>query len=285
MLTVEFFASRTVFLAIGEFRIYWYGLIYVLAFWTAWYALPILGKMRGVLLTRDQWTNIVAFGALGILVGGRLGYALFYEPLFFLQSPGMRLQIWHGGMSSHGGFIGAALGVWWATKRIPLLSKEGLGEVRDVLTVPAALGLALGRIGNIVNKEFGVYPYYEAVGDMAIALVCYLLIRRSSVPFSPIGENVSPAFVQGADEGNPYSMPPNQPSPSRLRRGALSPIGERGSLFAIFLMLYGAQRFLLEYFRPQEWSLVFGLSRGQIFTIPLFLIAVILLKNAYKQRI
>ncbi|MDA1169243.1 MAG: prolipoprotein diacylglyceryl transferase, partial [bacterium] len=94
----------------------WYGVMYVVAFWAAWFMLPSLGKMRGMFLTRDQWTSIVAFGALGVLVGGRVGYAFFYEPLYFLQSPLELFSIWNGGMSSHGGFIGAALGVWWATR-------------------------------------------------------------------------------------------------------------------------------------------------------------------------
>ncbi len=210
--------------------------MYVVAFWTAWFMLPGLGKIRGVSLSRDQWTNIVAWGALGVLVGGRLGYALFYEPLYFLQSPIELFFIWNGGMSSHGGFIGAALGVWWAT-RSPFLTKERLGEVSDVLTVPVALGLALGRIGNIINQEFGMYPYYEAIGDVCIAVICYVLLRR------------------------------------------------RGTTFPVFLLLYSILRFFLECVRPQDWPLVFGLSRGQLLTIPLFIGAVILLKNANKRRI
>ncbi len=84
---IEFFESRTIFLTLGNLHIYWYGVMYAAAFWIAWFFLPRLGKMRGIVLTRDQWTSIVACGALGVLLGGRIGYVLFYDPLFFLSHP------------------------------------------------------------------------------------------------------------------------------------------------------------------------------------------------------
>ncbi|MDA1168954.1 MAG: prolipoprotein diacylglyceryl transferase, partial [bacterium] len=126
---------------------------------------------------------------------------------------------------------------------LPLNRGRGaaLLNLADISTVPVALGLALGRVGNIINQEFGIYPYYEATGDVLISVVCYMFLR-----------------VRG---------------------------GTSGMTFAIFLLLYSILRFSLEYIRPQDWSLVFGLSRGQLLTIPLFLLAVILLKNAYKHRV
>ncbi len=235
---VEFFESRTIFLTIGNVHIYWYGVMYALAFWVAYFLLPILGKVRGIILSRDEWTSIVAWGALGVLVGGRVGYALFYEPLFFLASPLQLFQIWHGGMSSHGGFLGAAFGVWMALRQ----KNVSVLAVADVITIPAAIGLMLGRIGNSINQEFGMYPFYEAMGNIALAIVCYIVLRRKQrVP--------------------------------------------DGVVFAVFLILYGIQRFLLEYLRPQEWPLSMGFSRGQLLTIPLLIIAVILLKNAYKRPV
>jgi phosphatidylglycerol---prolipoprotein diacylglyceryl transferase len=233
VIPLELFPSRSVFLSLGSIQIYWYGIMYCVGFWVAWYFIPILGKMRGIILSRDQWTNIVALGALGALLGGRIGYAFFYEPTYFLESPGELFRIWNGGMSSHGGFIGTALGVWFAVKERTMVRL-----VADSITVPAAIGLALGRIGNILNEEFGVYPYYEAFGNIAIAMICYVMIRKGS-----------------------------------------------SSPFPIFLLLYSVQRFFLEYLRPQDFPPLFGLSRGQLLTIPLFILAVLLLKNARKSRI
>lgn len=235
-MSIEFFASRTVFLHIGPLTIYWYGVLYVIAFWAGWWLLPWLGRMRNVALSRDQSTSIVAFGALGVLVGGRLGYALFYEPLFFLAHPVELLKIWHGGMSSHGGFVGVILFLWLACRRLPV----SLSVLADIVSPVVALGLMIGRVGNIINQEFGVYPYYEALGDCIIAILCYVALRRK------------------------------QPN---------------GIVFGVFLMLYGAQRFLLEYIRPQEWPIIFGLSRGQILTIPILILAVLVLLRAYKRRI
>lgn len=211
----------------------WYGVMYVLAFWLAWALVPYLGRTRGVIVSRDAWTRIIAYGALGVLLGGRLGYAMLYDSAYFLANPAELLQIWHGGMSFHGGFIGAALGTWIAVRYFsPLLA------IADILAVPAALGLALGRIGNITNGEFGVYPYFEAIGDILIAGICYLLLR---------GDH------------------------------------REGKIFALFLILTSAQRFLLEYIRPQEWSTVFGLSRGQAYTIPILVLGVILWRYANKR--
>ncbi len=236
MVSIDFFPSRTVFLSLGTLQIYWYGVLYLVAFWGAWGLLPRLGKMRGISLSRDQWTNIVAFGALGVLLGGRLGYALFYEPFFFLAHPFEIIKIWHGGMSSHGGFIGVLFFVWLACRRLPL----SLPALADVAAPVVALGLMLGRIGNVVNQEFGVYPIYEAIGDVSIALLCYIALRTQK---------------------------------------------KNGVVFGLFLLLYGVQRFLLEYLRPQEWPLLVSLSRGQILTIPILILAVLVLLRAYKRRI
>lgn len=236
MIDIAFFESRTIFLSIGNIHIYWYGVLYVVAFWAAWFFLPILGKMRGIVLSRDEWTNIVAMGALGVVAGGRLGYVLLYEPLFFLAHPTQIIQIWHGGMSSHGGFVGAALCVWIVSRKfsVPLLA------LADSISPLAALGLALGRLGNGINQEFGSYALYEGAGDFFLFLLCYATLRTSKT---------------------------------------------NGVVFGLFLFLYSVQRFVLEYVRPQEWSLVFGLSRGQVLTIPLLILAVLVLVRAYKRRI
>lgn len=173
---VEFFPEQAVFFRLGSFALRWYGIAYVFAFWVAWAALPALGARKSLALSRDQWTFIAALAALGVLIGGRIGYVIFYEPMYFFAHPGEIIRIWHGGMSSHGGFLGVALGLWAARRRIgaPLLA------VADILCIPASFGLAIGRLANIANGEFGMYPYYEAAADGAIAAVCFAMLYRHS---------------------------------------------------------------------------------------------------------
>jgi phosphatidylglycerol:prolipoprotein diacylglycerol transferase len=132
-------------------------------------------------------------------------------------------------MSSHGGFIGVALGVWGAAK----ILKFERWALADVIVVPAALGLALGRVGNFINLE--LYPGYWALvvvaADVGIALLCWYVLTH----------------------GTP--------------RGCTM-----GRVLALFLILYSVVRFGNEFVRIQEWPLILGLTRGQLLTIPVFLL-------------
>lgn len=225
------FPSRTVAITLLGYSIHWYGVMYALAFWLAYILLP----------KRDHYTWLIIYAALGVLLGGRIGYALFYRPEYFFDYPLQLFAIWHGGMSSHGGFIGVALAIWiWSRKyAVPYLA------VLDLVTVPAALGLALGRLGNFINQE--IYSGHDAFWDIAamaaIAGICYAMLRRR-------------------------------------KAGVYA-----GTVIAVFLMLYSISRFFLETIRVQEWPYAWGLTRGQLLTIPLLVTGMVLFLYAYKQRI
>lgn len=229
---VQFLPTREIFLQIGQFSIRWYGVLWALAIWEVWYLTPKLQKYRGVNLSRDEWTRIIAWGAVGALVGGRLGYVLFYEPAYFLQNPLDIFALWHGGMASHGGFIGGLVAVWLVTQEPLTLA------FTDVLTVPIALALALGRVGNWINGELylPMFAWLPVVKNLVVAGVCYLHLTR-----------------------------------------------RRGSTTAIFLILYSTLRFLIEPLRVDPWPLTWGLTRGQLFTLPLLLAGVLLWIWARKQ--
>lgn len=172
---LELFPSRTVFVSWGGFAVHWYGAMYALGFWIAYALLPRLGKLTGVKISRDAYTMLVVYGALGVTVGGRLGYALFYEPGYFFFHPFDVFAIWHGGMSSHGGFIGVACALWiWA-------KKEGVNAlaIADIITVPVAIGLVLGRVGNFINQELYVRydVFYDIVAMVGIAAACYVMLK------------------------------------------------------------------------------------------------------------
>lgn len=241
---LELFPERTVFITIFNFPIRWYGLLYVVAFALSITALPRLQRFRSLKLGYGEWVEIIAWVALGVLAGSRVGYALLYEPGYFLAYPQEVFQLWRGGMSSHGGFVGAGLALWWAAR----LQRVPWWHLADVVTVPAAIGLALGRIGNFINQElygritqlpWGVmvpdaaglrHPVqlYDAALSLGIGIVCYVHLR--------------------ARPGSP------------------------GATLAIFLICYSVARWLLEFVREPEWPAVWGLTLGQLYTLPLFIV-------------
>lgn len=237
---LNLFPSRTIFLEAGPLNITWYGVLYVAAFLMAWLMLPKLQRYRDLNLSKEDWLYVLTLGVAGVLVGGRLGYVLFYEPGYFASHPGQIFAIWQGGMASHGGFIGVALALWWAARQL----KISWWALLDVVMVPAMLGLALGRVANFINQELYVSSaaHLGAIAkDLVIALVVWYLIRRSP------------------------------PLPA-------------GMVTAIMLVLYALLRFVSEYWRVQEFDNVFGLTRGQLYTIPLFLIGLWLWKR-FSPRI
>ena len=230
---IALFPAREVFIALGPLEIRWYGFFYVVAFWLALWLLPRLQKWRGLMLTKDAWLVALAALAAGVVAGGRLGYALFYEPEYFLQRPVEIFALWQGGMASHGGFIGVAVAVVIAARYLNV----DLLKLSDVIVVPVALGLMLGRLGNWINDELYVsqFAHLAAIAkNLLIAGACYYWLKR----------------------GN--------------KIGA-------GSVTALFLILYGLLRWLMEYWREQPWPLVWGLTRGQLLTLPILAMGVLLL--------
>lgn len=245
---IHFFPTREVALSIGGFGIHWYGLLYFAAFIVAWFLLPRLQKFRDLSLSAEQWSSILSWAVIGVIVGGRLGYVLFYQPGYFLTHPLDIFAVWNGGMSSHGGFIGVSLALLWALRE----RKNELLKIGDVVVIPIAIGLALGRFGNFINQElygtvttlpWGIeipgieglrHPtqIYAIIKDLFIAAVCFVHLRRR--PF------------------------------------------RAGETLAIFLMLYGVLRFIVEIFREQS-GMIFGvLSEGQVLTVPVFVVGVVL---------
>jgi len=172
---LDFFPSREVIVDLSGWSVRWYGFFYVAAFWLTWWLLPRLQRLRAVSLNRDQWTYATALLAGGALVGGRVGYVLFYEPVYFWFHPLDVFQLWQGGMSSHGGFVGAAVILWHLSRKY----KVSFLALADLVTVPAAVGLLMGRIGNYINQELYQSYWQPVTKNLILSAVSVSLLRRS----------------------------------------------------------------------------------------------------------
>lgn len=189
---LEFLPEREVMVQVGGWPVRWYGVLYVAAYVLGWWLAQRLQRERGLQLSREQWLEITAWIALGVLTGGRLGYVLFYEPAHFVQNPANVWQLWQGGMSLHGGLLGVAVAVWG----IGRVWRIDTWQLADVLVVPAAAGLVLGRLGNIINEEIYLTPLMQALAvlePLVLVAGAYVLLRK----FRQAG-SVTAAFLMAA---------------------------------------------------------------------------------------
>lgn len=249
--------------SLGPVAVHWYGLMYVLAF-----AMFIaLGRVRirqphiaAMGWKKDDLDDMLFYGMLGVVLGGRLGEVLFYQPAHFLANPADIFKIWQGGMSFHGGFLGvlAAMALW-ARK-----AGRNVLDVWDFIAPLVPLGYAAGRMGNFINAELP--------GRVADA----------SLPWAMLWPGV---------EG------PRHPSPlyQMIVDGLLVFVilwlfsrtwRPRLAVGAMFALLYGCARFFTEYFRVPDWQVeVAGLpiTSGQMLSLPMIIGALMMLWWSYSR--
>lgn len=249
--------------SLGPLAVRWYGLMYLVAF----VQFILLGRYRirtrPGLLTVEQLDDLLFYGMLGVILGGRLGQVLFYEPAYYLAHPLEILAVWKGGMSFHGGFLGvlAAMGLWSRKHRVAWF------DITDFIAPLVPLGLAAGRIGNFINGEL-----WGRVAD-------------PSLPWAMI-------FPQAGD------MQPRHPS--QLYHVGLEGLAlfailwifssrprPRSAVSGVFLIGYGAFRFVTEFFREPDHG-IFGqsytISMGQWLSLPMVAIGIAMLVMAYRKK-
>lgn len=244
----------------GPFVVRWYGFMYVLGFVSAW----LLGRWRAAkngVFSKAQFDEVLTFGILGVVLGGRLGYALFYQPAYFLEHPLEVLKMWHGGMSFHGGLLGVMLGQWLAGRRYG----KSFFETMDFMAPLVPPGLFFGRLGNFINGE--------------------LWGRTTDAPWGMVFPGAGP-------------LPRH---PSQLYEAALEGLllfavlwvfssrpRPRMAVSGVFALGYGALRFFVEFFRQPDAHLgylAFGwLTMGMLLCLPLMLLGLSLLWLAYAKK-
>ncbi|HET9576607.1 MAG TPA: prolipoprotein diacylglyceryl transferase [Usitatibacter sp.] len=251
-----------VLVSLGPIAIRWYGLMYVIGF----ILVIVLGKYRvrqglGHGMTVRDVDDILVYGVFGVILGGRLGYVLFYKPEYYFAHPHEILQIWTGGMSFHGGFLGVLLAValfCWVKK------KQWL-DTMDFIAPLCPLGLAAGRIGNFINGELPGRPTTLPWGMWFPQTDAQPLARHPSQLYQFAGEGVLLFVILWL-----YSRKPRP----------------RGAISGAFLVGYGALRFLAEFAREPDnflGLLALGLSMGQWLSLPMIAIGIAMIAWAYRR--
>ncbi len=240
-------------LSIGPIDIRWYGLMYLLGFAAAFGLAHWRVKRYALDWTSEQISDLIFFAALGVIIGGRLGYLLFYPTPPHFKLPWSIFKVWEGGMSFHGGLLGVIFAlIFFAYRR-----QKSVWEVIDFAAILTPFGLATGRFGNFINGE--------------------LWGRATDVPWAMM-------FPTGG---------PVARHPSQLYEMCLEGFGllivllwyariprPSGRIAAVFIMGYAIARFMVEFFREPDAQLgfvAFGwLTMGQLLSIPMFLIGLLL---------
>lgn len=242
--------------AIGPIKIHWYGLTYLVGF--GLFMLLARVRVRQPLNTAAGWKredidDMLVWGVLGVVLGGRLGYVLFYKPEYYFAHPLEIVEVWKGGMAFHGGMLGVILAMgWWAQRR----GRAWLA-VTDLIAPCIPLGLASGRIGNFINGELWGRP-----ADPSLPWAMIFPQSGSDVPRHP-----SQLYEFGL-EGLLLAL--------LMWLYARRPRAT-GQVSGVFLIGYGVLRFIAEYFREPDAFLglrALGLSRGQWLCVPMVVIGI-----------
>ncbi|MEM0898753.1 MAG: prolipoprotein diacylglyceryl transferase [Pseudomonadota bacterium] len=262
---IAFPSIDPVIFSIGPVAVRWYSLAYIVGIIGGWkYAQHLVQNAN---LWRDDSSPITVadlddflfWAVIGIVVGGRLGYVLFYNPAFYLQNPGEIIAVWQGGMSFHGGFLGVALALWFFAKKrgLPLLS------LVDVVAAVVPIGIFFGRLANFINSE--------------------LWGRTTDVPWAVIFPN-----------GGPVPRHPTQLYEAileglvlfaalRLATHYLGTLKSPGVTGAIFVAGYGAFRTLVEFYREPDAQIgyLFGgwFTMGMLLSLPMFVFGVMAMRQ------
>ncbi len=249
------FSFNPIALQLGPISVTWYALAYILGLVFAWQYMIILAKSKFNVLTREVVESFFNYAILGVILGGRLGYVIFYNPIYYFNNPIEIFYIWNGGMSFHGGLVGVIIAQIIASKtyKIPLLA------ISDVTSLTAPIGIFLGRLANFINGElFGrttehpigvIFPHggnlprhpsqlYEAIFEGLILFI----ILNILVQFSLIRKKF-------------------------------------GLITGLFLIGYGMSRFIIEFFREPDSHiglLLFSFSLGQWLCMPMIVFGIII---------
>jgi len=245
--------------SIGVVKIRWYGLMYVIGFLLAWWLVRKRTQVaHSVIKDLQHGDDLIFYAMLGVILGGRVGHALFYSSTSFVDDPLYLFKIWEGGMSFHGGLIGVMVAMWLFGRKLKL----SMWQVTDFMAPMVPLGLGFGRIGNFINGELWGKPTDVPWGFMVNGQVLHP---------SQLYESLLEGFALFAILWW-YSA---KPRPYMAVSG-------------LFLLLYGVFRFFVEFYRVPDAHLNYlalgWVTMGQILCVPMIAAGAIMLVMAYRQK-
>jgi phosphatidylglycerol:prolipoprotein diacylglycerol transferase len=266
-----------VLLAVGPLKIHWYGVTYLIGFLGGW----LLGRLRaaksGSLWAPQQVDDMVFYIVLGVVLGGRIGYMLFYGFESFLNDPVSLIRVWEGGMSFHGGLLGVIISMWLFTHRHDKTFFQGTDFIAPLVTI----GLGAVRLGNFVNAELWGGPTSLPWGMHVPCNIAGALCGRLGLP--------------------PGTVLSTAVHPTQLYEFLLEGVGlflilwffsvRRRPTMAVsgmFLLCYGVFRFLIEFMRLPDAHIGYlafdWVTMGQVLSAPMILIGILLLYLAYRRK-
>ncbi|MGY8666377.1 prolipoprotein diacylglyceryl transferase [Bradyrhizobium sp. UFLA05-109] len=268
LLLINFPSFDPIAIAIGPFAIRWYALAYIGGIVIGWiYARALVKTDRlwsgPAPISLVQLDDFILWVTLGIILGGRTGYVLFYNLPFFIEHPSAILKLWEGGMSFHGGFLGCVVAVMWFARRngISILS---LG---DITTAVGPIGLFLGRLANFINGEL-----WGRAADPSLPWAM-IFPTGGNVPRHP--SQLYEAGMEGILLFTVLAV--------MIRLGALK---RPGMILGSFILIYGLTRIIGEHFREPDAQLGFlwgGLTMGMLLSIPMLIVGAILIVFAVRR--
>jgi len=254
-----------VLLEIGPLQIRYYGLFYALGFVITYFMIIYLAKRKELPLTKDDAADFIIYQVIGIIFGARIVYILFYNLLFYIRNPIEIIALWHGGLSFHGGLLGAIIATYLFCKK----KKIHFYDIADIAVIPVALALALGRIGNFINAEL-----YGRITDASWCIDYSKNQYVSDIPDgcrhpSQIYESLKNFFIFAVLWAIKDKKLP------------------KGFMFWSFVTLYGLFRTFIEFFRQpdEQIGLIFNyFTMGQLLSFPWFMIGLYMLFKLNKNK-
>lgn len=249
-------------IAIGPLKIHWYGLTYLVGFLAGWWLGRLRTRKPWSPITEEQMGDLLFYLALGVILGGRFGYVIFYNFDAFLADPLWLLRVWEGGMSFHGGLLGVMFAIWWYGRKIG----TGFWHLADFVAPLVPVGLGAGRIGNFINGELWGKPTDMPWG-MVFRQAPDALARHPSQLYQFALEGVLFFIILWWFSAKPRP---------------------RMAVSGLFLICYGVFRFLVEFVRQPDAQLGYlafdWLTMGQVLSLPMLLAGIALMLIAYRRN-
>jgi phosphatidylglycerol:prolipoprotein diacylglycerol transferase len=233
---------------LGPLAVRWYGLMYLLGFVAAFFIISRLAPRRQLPLDKDAVSDLLFYIVLGVILGGRFGYVLFYNIAYFLDHPLQIFAVWQGGMSFHGGLAGVVVATLLYCRRHAI----AILPLADILAIAATIGLGLGRLGNFINGE--------------------LWGRVTTLPWGVVFPAAGP---QPRHPSQLYEAMIEGPILFFLLYWLFARKVRNGAVFFCFLIFYGVGRFIIEFFREPDQQIGFlwgGATMGQILCLSMILL-------------